>query len=114
MIGNIMKSLITNRSKFSLLRNSYRNALPSIVNMNRNSRISFDSYLQTMGMKVRSSIKKKCEGCSIVRRKGRLYVICSKDPKHKQVSVNAVAYIRTYLFIDCVIHFYSVKDNIYY
>ncbi|KAJ7932420.1 ribosomal protein L36-domain-containing protein [Mycena leptocephala] len=37
------------------------------------------------GMKVRASIKTMCEGCSVVRRKGRLYVICSKNPKHKQV-----------------------------
>ncbi|PWN19394.1 hypothetical protein BCV69DRAFT_37918 [Microstroma glucosiphilum] len=44
------------------------------------------SQEQTRGMKVRSSVKKFCEGCSVVRRKGRLYVICSKDPKHKQVS----------------------------
>ncbi|WFD30363.1 hypothetical protein MSPP1_001381 [Malassezia sp. CBS 17886] len=36
------------------------------------------------GMKVRSSVKKMCNCCSIVRRKGRLYVICSKNPKHKQ------------------------------
>lgn len=41
---------------------------------------------QQRGMKVRSSVKKFCDGCSVVRRKGRLYVICSKDPKHKQVS----------------------------
>ncbi|SJX63169.1 uncharacterized protein SRS1_13993 [Sporisorium reilianum f. sp. reilianum] len=39
---------------------------------------------QQRGMKVRSSVKKFCDGCSVVRRKGRLYVICSKDPKHKQ------------------------------
>ncbi|PWN88620.1 hypothetical protein FA10DRAFT_288152 [Acaromyces ingoldii] len=39
---------------------------------------------QKRGMKVRSSVKKFCDGCSVVRRKGRLYVICSKDPKHKQ------------------------------
>ena len=41
---------------------------------------------QERGMKVRSAVKRFCEGCSVVRRKGRLYVICSKDPKHKQVS----------------------------
>ncbi|MEK7066186.1 MAG: 50S ribosomal protein L36 [Patescibacteria group bacterium] len=34
-------------------------------------------------MKVRSSIKKLCGICKIVRRKGRLYVVCDK-PKHKQ------------------------------
>ncbi|KJA29107.1 hypothetical protein HYPSUDRAFT_112253, partial [Hypholoma sublateritium FD-334 SS-4] len=37
------------------------------------------------GMKVRSSVKVMCEGCNVVRRKGRVYVVCSKNPKHKQV-----------------------------
>ncbi|GBG74796.1 hypothetical protein CBR_g19308 [Chara braunii] len=35
-------------------------------------------------MKVRSSVKKLCEFCRVVRRNGRVYVICSKDRKHKQ------------------------------
>ncbi|KIJ68475.1 hypothetical protein HYDPIDRAFT_58834, partial [Hydnomerulius pinastri MD-312] len=39
----------------------------------------------TRGMKVRSSVKVMCDGCSIVVRKGRVYVICSKNAKHKQV-----------------------------
>ena len=39
----------------------------------------------TRGMKVRSSIKIMCDGCNIVKRKGRMYVVCSKNPKHKQV-----------------------------
>ncbi|MFQ5751362.1 MAG: 50S ribosomal protein L36 [bacterium] len=34
-------------------------------------------------MKVRSSLKKICDNCKIVRRKGRLFVIC-KNPRHKQ------------------------------
>ncbi|MDD5606343.1 MAG: 50S ribosomal protein L36 [Candidatus Pacebacteria bacterium] len=34
-------------------------------------------------MKVRSSVKKICKDCKIVRRKGRIYVVCS-NPKHKQ------------------------------
>ncbi|OGM32231.1 50S ribosomal protein L36 [Candidatus Woesebacteria bacterium RIFCSPHIGHO2_02_FULL_38_9] len=34
-------------------------------------------------MKVRSSIKKICKNCKVVKRKGVLYVIC-KNPKHKQ------------------------------
>lgn len=37
------------------------------------------------GMKVRSSVKRMCDGCAVVRRKGRIYIICSKNPKHKQV-----------------------------
>ncbi|MCD6128824.1 50S ribosomal protein L36 [Candidatus Bipolaricaulota bacterium] len=34
-------------------------------------------------MKVRSSVKKMCEKCRVIRRKGRLWVVC-RDPKHKQ------------------------------
>jgi large subunit ribosomal protein L36 len=41
------------------------------------------------GMKVRSSVKVMCDGCAIVKRKGRVYVICSKNPKHKQASQSA-------------------------
>jgi ribosomal protein L36 len=35
-------------------------------------------------MKVRTSIKRLCEACRIVKRRGRLYVVCTKVPKHKQ------------------------------
>ena len=35
-------------------------------------------------MKVRASIKKRSPEDKIVRRKGRLYVINKKKPKHKQ------------------------------
>ncbi|MEK6796581.1 MAG: 50S ribosomal protein L36 [Spirochaetota bacterium] len=34
-------------------------------------------------MKVRSSIKKRCSQCQIVRRRGVIRVIC-KNPRHKQ------------------------------
>ncbi|KAF2643011.1 hypothetical protein P280DRAFT_467116 [Massarina eburnea CBS 473.64] len=41
---------------------------------------------QVRGMKVRSSVKKLCDGCKSVRRKkGKyVYIICDKNPKHKQ------------------------------
>lgn len=35
-------------------------------------------------MKVRPSVKRMCENCKVVRRRGVLYIICSKNPKHKQ------------------------------
>jgi large subunit ribosomal protein L36 len=35
-------------------------------------------------MKVRSSVKRICESCKIVRRNGVLRVICKADPRHKQ------------------------------
>ncbi|MCK4835832.1 MAG: 50S ribosomal protein L36 [Candidatus Aminicenantes bacterium] len=34
-------------------------------------------------MKVRASVKKMCDKCKIVKRKGVVRVIC-RDPKHKQ------------------------------
>lgn len=34
-------------------------------------------------MKVRASVKKICAKCKIVKRRGKVYVICS-TPKHKQ------------------------------
>ena len=34
-------------------------------------------------MKVRSSVRRMCESCKIIRRKGIVRVICA-NPKHKQ------------------------------
>ncbi|MEO0254422.1 MAG: 50S ribosomal protein L36 [candidate division WOR-3 bacterium] len=34
-------------------------------------------------MKVRSAVRKICAKCRIIRRKGRVMVIC-ENPKHKQ------------------------------
>lgn len=34
-------------------------------------------------MKVRSSVKKICDGCKIIKRKGKVRIIC-KNPRHKQ------------------------------
>ena len=34
-------------------------------------------------MKVRVSVKPLCEKCKVIRRKGRVAIICT-NPKHKQ------------------------------
>nr|YP_010462535.1 ribosomal protein L36 [Primulina hezhouensis]YP_010462875.1 ribosomal protein L36 [Primulina sclerophylla]YP_010599060.1 ribosomal protein L36 [Primulina luochengensis]YP_010599495.1 ribosomal protein L36 [Primulina suichuanensis]UUJ36389.1 ribosomal protein L36 [Primulina hezhouensis]UUJ36729.1 ribosomal protein L36 [Primulina sclerophylla]WAL03437.1 ribosomal protein L36 [Primulina luochengensis]WAL03872.1 ribosomal protein L36 [Primulina suichuanensis] len=34
-------------------------------------------------MKIRVSIRKICEKCRLIRRRGRIIVICS-NPRHKQ------------------------------
>jgi len=34
-------------------------------------------------MKMRASVKKICDKCKIVKRKGVVYVICT-NPRHKQ------------------------------
>lgn len=36
-------------------------------------------------MKVKASVRRICGACQIVRRKGKVRVICKSDPKHKQV-----------------------------
>nr|YP_009002289.1 ribosomal protein L36 [Pinguicula ehlersiae]YP_009670277.1 ribosomal protein L36 [Pleroma urvilleanum]YP_010121596.1 ribosomal protein L36 [Pinguicula alpina]YP_010552995.1 ribosomal protein L36 [Sonerila nervulosa]YP_010565344.1 ribosomal protein L36 [Pinguicula jackii]YP_010986797.1 ribosomal protein L36 [Pinguicula vulgaris]QFQ37839.1 ribosomal protein L36 [Driessenia sp. Liu 674]QFQ39015.1 ribosomal protein L36 [Scorpiothyrsus oligotrichus]QFQ39771.1 ribosomal protein L36 [Bredia sp. len=34
-------------------------------------------------MKIRASIRKICDKCRLIRRRGRIIVICS-NPRHKQ------------------------------
>ena len=34
-------------------------------------------------MNVRTSVKKMCDNCSVIRRNGRVMVICD-NPRHKQ------------------------------
>jgi len=36
-------------------------------------------------MKVRPSVKRICGKCKIIRRAGKVRVICEVNPKHKQV-----------------------------
>lgn len=35
-------------------------------------------------MKVRTSVKKMCNDCSVIRRGGIVRIICKKNPRHKQ------------------------------
>ncbi|MBP9869230.1 50S ribosomal protein L36 [Patescibacteria group bacterium] len=35
-------------------------------------------------MKVRASVKAMCRDCQVIRRKGRVVVVCKKSAKHKQ------------------------------
>jgi large subunit ribosomal protein L36 len=35
-------------------------------------------------MKVRASVKKICDKCTVIRRKGVVRVICAANPRHKQ------------------------------
>ncbi|HAA78465.1 TPA: 50S ribosomal protein L36 [Candidatus Latescibacteria bacterium] len=35
-------------------------------------------------MKVSSSVKKRCNHCKIIRRRGVVRVICKANPRHKQ------------------------------
>lgn len=35
-------------------------------------------------MQVRASVKKRCEYCRVIKRRGIVRIICSRQPKHKQ------------------------------
>jgi large subunit ribosomal protein L36 len=39
---------------------------------------------RTRLMKVRASVKKMCDKCKVIKRHGKIRVIC-ENPKHKQV-----------------------------
>ena len=41
------------------------------------------AHLESPHMKVRASVKRRCEKCKIIRRHGNVMVICD-NPKHKQ------------------------------
>mmetsp|Transcript_21325 Transcript_21325/g.37755 ORF Transcript_21325/g.37755 Transcript_21325/m.37755 type:complete len:114 (+) Transcript_21325:110-451(+) len=35
-------------------------------------------------MKVRSAVRRMCRDCQVVKRRGRVHVVCKSNPKHKQ------------------------------
>jgi large subunit ribosomal protein L36 len=49
---------------------------------------TFQSYFRNRDdeatMKVRSSVKPICEHCKVIRRRGVVRIICSRNPRHKQ------------------------------
>ncbi|KAL5359169.1 ribosomal protein L36-domain-containing protein [Aspergillus floccosus] len=76
------------RQYSSQLTKSLTNGLRSLRGAAESNVASLGSSVrqieQVRGMKTRSSVKRLCDGCKPVRRKNRVYIICSKNPKHKQ------------------------------
>jgi len=55
----------------------------------RQARRGFSSRARTFRsgdkvMKVRASVKKICDKCKVVKRKGVVRIICAANPRHKQ------------------------------
>ena len=46
-------------------------------------RAGTNEQMEVTDMKVRPSVRPICEKCKIIKRKGRVMVIC-ENPKHKQ------------------------------
>lgn len=94
---NRIRTLATASSKLGLLRNTFKmffkpqhqsSLLTSGLNVLSNklllSPISINSIVLSRGFKSKSAVKKFCKDCYIVRRKGRVYVYCKSNGKHKQ------------------------------
>ncbi|EIW67836.1 hypothetical protein TREMEDRAFT_32941 [Tremella mesenterica DSM 1558] len=71
-------------STYPITRSQFQLRTLTILATTR-ARLPILTLAQARGMKVRSSVKKFCDGCMVVKRKGRVYIVCSKNPKHKQV-----------------------------
>ncbi|XP_013361317.1 PREDICTED: 39S ribosomal protein L36, mitochondrial, partial [Chinchilla lanigera] len=37
-----------------------------------------------LGFKTKAVLRKRCRDCYLVKRRGRWYVLCKSNPKHKQ------------------------------
>ena len=73
----ITKKLKKPKKYWKKRKNTLAKERPSCYNVRR-------SFLKGgFNMKVRSSVKPICEKCKIIKRKGRIRVIC-ENPKHKQ------------------------------
>ncbi|KAL6939450.1 hypothetical protein ACO0RG_003289 [Hanseniaspora osmophila] len=65
------------------LQHGYGNASSlSPLSMKQRSLYQFPTLARTF--KVKTAVKKMCPDCYLARRKGRLWVYCRSNPKHKQ------------------------------
>ncbi|CAX44716.1 60S L36 ribosomal protein, mitochondrial precursor, putative [Candida dubliniensis CD36] len=72
--------VISQQFKSTNITNNLFNATPKII-----SPITSGSLYQPIrGFKVRTSVKCMCKDCYLVKRKGRVYVYCKSNGKHKQ------------------------------
>jgi large subunit ribosomal protein L36 len=47
-------------------------------------RLSMAQSREASVMKVRASVKKICDKCKVIKRKGTVRIICPANPRHKQ------------------------------
>ncbi|OBA23724.1 hypothetical protein METBIDRAFT_111825 [Metschnikowia bicuspidata var. bicuspidata NRRL YB-4993] len=59
-------------------------AVPSMAIKNSIFASSSQLQMSVRTFKVRTSVKKFCKDCYMVRRKGKVYVYCKSNGKHKQ------------------------------
>ncbi|EXJ95940.1 hypothetical protein A1O1_01065 [Capronia coronata CBS 617.96] len=82
----LLRSLLPQTRLFgtSISRPAFSTLVRSSIKPQSSSPSSSLLTTQVRGMKTRSSVKRLCESCKAVRRKNRVFIICDKNPKHKQ------------------------------
>jgi large subunit ribosomal protein L36 len=53
------------------------------LDLPRNGLQGWPEAVTVVVMKVRASVRRMCDKCKIVRRRGVVFVVCA-DPRHKQ------------------------------
>ena len=71
-------------SPFTRALSGLRAAAPSMAIKNSVFASTTQLQMSVRTFKVRTSVKKFCKDCYMVRRKGKVYVYCKSNGKHKQ------------------------------
>ncbi|QBM85799.1 ribosomal protein L36 [Metschnikowia aff. pulcherrima] len=71
-------------SPFTRALSGVRAAAPSMAIKNSVFASTTQLQMSVRTFKVRTSVKKFCKDCYMVRRKGKVYVYCKSNGKHKQ------------------------------
>lgn len=71
-------------SPFTRALSGLRAAAPSMAIKNSVFASTAQLQMSVRTFKVRTSVKKFCKDCYMVRRKGKVYVYCKSNGKHKQ------------------------------
>ncbi|XP_013883871.1 large ribosomal subunit protein bL36m [Austrofundulus limnaeus] len=72
------RSLLLSTARLNFIVSAQRGPSPS------GQRQPLPCVQPSAGMKTRSSLKRRCKDCFFVRRRGRLFVYCKTNPRHKQ------------------------------
>ncbi|KAL4662093.1 hypothetical protein H8957_014958 [Semnopithecus entellus] len=77
------------RAVSTFLMESLRGAAPAAVKPGAEVRSLLSAgllprLLPALGFKTKAVLKKRCKDCYLVKRRGRWYIYCKTNPRHKQ------------------------------
>jgi len=80
---NPLKYSVQRTRKIGYLKSKGKGCFLSLENKPKEKKCPLTSEREVQKMKVRPSVKKMCDKCKVIKRKGVIRVIC-ENPKHKQ------------------------------